>query len=69
MATTYKEKFGESMRMLSEQTLANRLWISDQWTDTVAQDQEIRMLEYACGPGHISMVCWLMLGINIDIEN
>ncbi|KAJ6017306.1 hypothetical protein N7451_000685 [Penicillium sp. IBT 35674x] len=71
LATTYQDKFADSMRMLSEQTLANRLWISDLWTDTVAQDQEIRMLEYACGPGNISMTLapFLTQIIGIDVSD
>lgn len=44
--------------MLAKQTLAHRGWISDRWTDTKAgQSQKIKMLEYACGPGVVSMVC------------
>ncbi|KAJ5564476.1 hypothetical protein N7513_000718 [Penicillium frequentans] len=71
LATTYQDKFADSMKMLSEQTLANRLWISDIWTDTVAQDQEIRMLEYACGPGNISMTLapFLTQIIGIDVSD
>lgn len=57
MASTYKDEFADSMEMLSDKTLEHRLWISDTWTDaTTNPDQEIKMLEYACGPGHISMV-------------
>ncbi|KAJ5637813.1 hypothetical protein N7490_007692 [Penicillium lividum] len=70
LATTYEDKFADSMKMLSEQTLQHRLWISDQWTDTVNQDQEIRMLEYACGPGNISMTLapFLTQVIGIDVS-
>lgn len=57
MASTYKDEFAESMKLLSDKTLEHRLWISGTWTDTaINPDQEIKMLEYACGPGHISMV-------------
>ncbi|KAJ5707703.1 S-adenosyl-L-methionine-dependent methyltransferase [Penicillium malachiteum] len=55
MATTYKSQFASSLKTVSELTLKNREWISDQWTDTVDPNQEVRMLEYACGPGIISM--------------
>lgn len=45
------------MKTLSEQTLKHRFWLSDQWLDTeVGKDKNIKMLEYACGPGVISMV-------------
>lgn len=57
MAASYKERFALSMKFLAEQTLKHRLWISDRWTDTQAgEGQESKMLEYACGPGVISMV-------------
>jgi hypothetical protein len=57
MATTYKDSFAQSLKMLSEQTVKHRSWISDRWVDTEAgKRQEIKMLEYACGPGAISMV-------------
>ncbi|KAJ5733862.1 hypothetical protein N7493_002648 [Penicillium malachiteum] len=55
MATTYKAQFACSLQMVSELTLENREWISDQWTDIINPNQEVRMLEYACGPGIISM--------------
>ena len=44
--------------MLSRETLQHRNWISERWIDTEAgQNQDIKMLEYACGVGVISMVC------------
>jgi hypothetical protein len=54
--------------MLSTETLQHRTWISNRWNDTEAgQDQEIKMMEYACGVGVISMVCinflWMILGL------
>ncbi|KAK5795929.1 hypothetical protein VI817_005214 [Penicillium citrinum] len=56
MATEYKDRFADSMKTLSEQTLKHRFWLSDQWLDTeVGKDKNIKMLEYACGPGVISM--------------
>ncbi|KAJ5659884.1 hypothetical protein N7507_006335 [Penicillium longicatenatum] len=69
LATTYQNEFADAMKMLSEQTLANRLWISDQWTDTV-DHQGIRMLEYACGPGYISMTLapFLTQIIGVDVS-
>lgn len=45
------------MKILAEQTLKHRLWLSDRWTDSGAgKGQEVKLLEYACGPGVISMV-------------
>ncbi|KAJ5679752.1 hypothetical protein N7462_007996 [Penicillium macrosclerotiorum] len=56
MAATYKAEFSEAIKMLSEQTLKHRLWLSDRWVDTdVGKGQDLKMLEYACGPGYISM--------------
>lgn len=58
MATAYKDRFANVMKTLSEETFKHRSWISDRWTDTEAgKGKEIRLLEYACGPGVISMVC------------
>jgi hypothetical protein len=58
MASTYKGRFGDALRMLSTETLQHRDWISNRWTDTeAAHGQEIKMMEYACGVGAISMVC------------
>jgi hypothetical protein len=57
MASTYQSKFADSMKILAEQTLKHRLWLSDRWTDSGAgKGQEVKLLEYACGPGVISMV-------------
>lgn len=57
MAKSYKDNFANVVETLSRQTRDRRHWISDNWTDTDAgKGQEIKMLEYACGPGHISMV-------------
>lgn len=57
MASTYKDDFANVVEALSNLTRERRLWISDKWTDTEAgKGQEIKMLEYACGPGHISIV-------------
>jgi hypothetical protein len=56
LAASYKGQFADAQRMLSAETVQHRNWISNRWTDTEAgKDQEIKMLEYACGPGVISM--------------
>lgn len=57
MATTYQSKFADTMKIIAEQTLKHRLWLGDRWTDTEAgKGQEVKLLEYACGPGVVSMV-------------
>lgn len=58
LAASYKGRFADASRMLASQTLQHRSWISDRWTDTESgSGKEIKMLEYACGPGVVSMVC------------
>lgn len=45
--------------MLCEETESHRLWLSSKWTDTAeGKGKEIKLLEYACGPGHVSRVCY-----------
>jgi hypothetical protein len=61
-ATAYQSKFAESLKIIAAQTLKHRLWLSDRWTDTEAgKGQEVKLLEYACGPGVVSMVSVFML--------
>ncbi|KAJ5854744.1 hypothetical protein N7534_007287 [Penicillium rubens] len=56
LSAVYKDRFADGLRMLSAQTLQRRHWINDRWTDTEAgRGQQIKLLEYACGPGVISM--------------
>ncbi|CAI7607573.1 unnamed protein product [Penicillium pancosmium] len=72
MATNYKDRFASAMKTLSDQTLEHRLWLSDRWTDTEAgQDNEVKMLEYACGPGVISMTLapYLSKVVGIDVSD
>lgn len=70
MAVNYQGRFANIMETLSKETLKNRSWISERWTDSeVGKGRDISMLEYACGPGVISMVCRLgihtfKLGLN-----
>ncbi|CEO59878.1 hypothetical protein PMG11_04528 [Penicillium brasilianum] len=55
-ATAYQSKFADSLKIIAAQTLKHRLWVSDRWTDTEAgKGQEVKLLEYACGPGVVSM--------------
>lgn len=57
MAGTYKTDFGRALQMIYQQVQSRRHWASDVWTDTHAgKGKEIRMLEYACGPGNVSLV-------------
>lgn len=45
------------MSLLTEETKSRRQWISTKWTDTQeGEGKEIKLLEYACGPGTISKV-------------
>lgn len=60
MAGSYLDGFAQSIELLSREVYNRRLWFSDNWTDTkTGQGKEIKMLEYACGPGVISVVCTL----------
>lgn len=57
MAGSYLEGFAQAIQTIIRQVQNHRLWLSDQWTDTeVGSGKELKMLEYACGPGAISMV-------------
>ncbi|OKP11259.1 hypothetical protein PENSUB_3281 [Penicillium subrubescens] len=71
MASTYQSKFADSMKIIAEQTLKHRLWLSDRWTDTESgKGQEVKLLEYACGPGVVSMTLapFLTKVIGIDVS-
>lgn len=58
MSSSYMDGFADSIALLCRQTLSRRHWFSDYWTDTeTGKGKEIKMLEYACGPGAISAVC------------
>lgn len=51
--------FSGVIQSICNQVESRRFWISDKWIDTEAgKRQELRMLEYACGPGAISAV-WI----------
>lgn len=57
-AGSYMNDFSGVIQSICNQVENRRFWISDKWTDTEAgKGQELRMLEYACGPGAISAVC------------
>lgn len=56
-AHDYDKGFEKTISTLKEETLSHRLWISSKWTDTAeGKGKEIRLLEYACGPGHVTRV-------------
>lgn len=56
----YETDFQEAIRMLGEETERRRLWISSKWTDTPeGAGKEVKLLDYACGPGYMSRVCSL----------
>ncbi|EED17468.1 conserved hypothetical protein [Talaromyces stipitatus ATCC 10500] len=55
IAHNYDTGFEKAISMICEETKSHRLWISSKWTDTAeGKEKEIKLLEYACGPGHIS---------------
>ncbi|RAL09654.1 class I SAM-dependent methyltransferase [Aspergillus homomorphus CBS 101889] len=56
MASTYNDEFKDFIAANCREILNHRAWISDTWTDTESgKGKEIKMLEYACGPGPVSM--------------
>ncbi|KKK15696.1 hypothetical protein ARAM_007255 [Aspergillus rambellii] len=56
MSRSYRADFAEGLKILFKTVQAKRGWASDIWTDTEAgKGREIKMLEYACGPGMVSM--------------
>ncbi|KAJ5606467.1 hypothetical protein N7510_009248 [Penicillium lagena] len=72
MATSYQNRFANAIKTLTEQAQQHRLWLSDRWIDTDAgKGQEIKMLEYACGPGAVSMALapFLTKVIGIDLSD
>ncbi|RJE17786.1 Methyltransferase domain protein [Aspergillus sclerotialis] len=72
MASTYKDNFANVVESLSNLTRDRRLWMSDKWTDTEAgKGQEIKMLEYACGPGHVSIALapYVTKVIGLDVSD
>ncbi|OKL61080.1 hypothetical protein UA08_03794 [Talaromyces atroroseus] len=55
LAHDYDTGFEKGIRTIREETQSRRLWISSKWTDTPeGNGKEIKLLEYACGPGYIS---------------
>ncbi|KAL6239118.1 hypothetical protein BDW75DRAFT_199687 [Aspergillus navahoensis] len=55
-AAVYKSEFEKVVETLVNAVQDQRTWVSDTWVDTEAgRGKEIRVLEYACGPGHISL--------------
>ena len=60
-ATSYDEKpwAKEVMRVIARGVEENREWIGVDWVQKDASgrsDRELRMLDYACGPGNIASV-------------
>jgi hypothetical protein len=54
---TYQSDFVKVVETLVNVAQSQRTWVSDVWIDTEAgKGKELKMLEYACGPGHISLV-------------
>lgn len=70
LAHEYQERFGKVKKQLADLVQSRRLWISDKWTDTEAgKGRELRMLEYACGPGAISIALapYLTKVVGVDV--
>lgn len=71
MASQYRERFGKATSQLATLVQDRRLWISDKWADTDAgKEQNLRMLEYACGPGAVSMALapYLKNVVGVDLS-
>ncbi|KAF9885170.1 hypothetical protein FE257_000619 [Aspergillus nanangensis] len=54
MAKSYNTDFADALKLLYREVQSRRQWASNTWTDTGAE-QEVKMLEYACGPGTVSL--------------
>ncbi|KAL3480641.1 S-adenosyl-L-methionine-dependent methyltransferase [Aspergillus californicus] len=55
-ARTYKTEFAKGVETLVNVAKTQRTWVSDAWIDTkTGEGKDIKILEYACGPGHISL--------------
>jgi hypothetical protein len=68
-AHNYDTGFEKGISMMKEETLSHRLWISSKWTDTAeGKGKEIRLLEYACGPGHITRVGFSLLNHRLGLS-
>ncbi|KAL4811174.1 S-adenosyl-L-methionine-dependent methyltransferase [Aspergillus unguis] len=71
-ARTYKSDFSKAMETVTNVVRNERTWISDTWTDTEAgKGKDIKMLEYACGPGHVSLALapFVSRVVGIDISD
>ncbi|RAL03796.1 class I SAM-dependent methyltransferase [Aspergillus ibericus CBS 121593] len=56
LAKSYKTDFQKGLEAICRQVDSRRSWISDIWTNTEAGNgKEIKMMEYACGPGAVSL--------------
>ena len=70
LAGSYMDGFTNSIELLCRQVYNRRLWFSDNWTDTEAgKGKEIKMLEYACGPGAVSGVCMPYLHDDLELTS
>ncbi|KAK1147653.1 hypothetical protein N8T08_000995 [Aspergillus melleus] len=56
LSKTYKADFDDALALMYRTVQDRRLWVSDTWTDTDSgKGKEIKVLEYACGPGTVSL--------------
>ncbi|KAJ9223643.1 S-adenosyl-L-methionine-dependent methyltransferase [Paecilomyces variotii] len=71
-ATHYKTDFAEATQLLISEIESRRHWISPKWTDTEGgRDQEITLLDYACGPGTVSstLAPFVTKAVGIDVSD
>ncbi|KAL2803037.1 S-adenosyl-L-methionine-dependent methyltransferase [Aspergillus granulosus] len=69
---TYKSDYKKGVETLVNVAQTQRTWVSDVWADTEAgKGKELKMLEYACGPGHISLALapFVSRVVGIDISD
>lgn len=59
LAKSYTSDFKSILESICRLVDSHRPWISDAWIDTEAgKGKEIKMLEYACGTGPVSLVSY-----------
>ncbi|KAL2853772.1 S-adenosyl-L-methionine-dependent methyltransferase [Aspergillus pseudoustus] len=69
---TYKTDFRKGIETLVKVAQTQRTWVSEVWADTEAgKGKTLKMLEYACGPGHISIALapFVNRGVGMDISD
>lgn len=57
-AKTYNTKFQKTIDQLIKQIELRREWIGVKWVEEDEQGREVRLLDYACGTGLVTRVCY-----------